>query len=833
MWLSRFWLPRHFVSPSAMAPLAQHRLWFVALCCCVALKAALPCAAQEPAFLAAAQPLDIEGDIALHMLDGVSRFLHSKNQQVIEQRAQHWQPDFSSAEAYARSLQSNRQRLANMLGIVEPRIIPSEMDKSELVALHRSARVSTEQSSTTDGYRVSLVRWPVLSDPDPKRSLVSVYGEGLLLEPPAGVAPTADIVLLPDCDAQLMKLCTGESGVPSATTWPLALVKLNCRVLVPMQISRQVQPRNGRALLTDREFVYRSSFVLGRHLIGYEVQKVMSAIDWLRSTSQVSGRPENQPERARPLKLIGLGEGGRSALFTAALDSRVDQLTLCGSFGPMEQLWREPIDRNVFGLLSEFGGAELLTMVAPRPVWLIQAAVANQVLNSSSGGAPGNIEPITPADAQRELERAQALVQPWHDNSTWFISVTQPSVTHPSAAETTSDASAWTTVIPHDLKYLAKHLLNQELPNASLDRHIEFAIVKPIDERQIQQRAVEELDRHNQLLLRESAFVREQFMSRLKTGSLAEYEASLEEYRRIFHDEIIGRFDEELLPANVRVRQMRRTEKWTAFEVVLDVFPDVIAYGVLLLPTDLAADQQRPVVVCQHGLEGRPTDTFEGDHPAYHDFAAKLCEQGYVVFAPQNLYLFKDRFRSLQRQANPLGKTLFSIIVPQHQQIVNWLKTLPCVDPQRIGFYGLSYGGKSAMRIPALVTDYSLSICSADFNEWVVKNASTRDDFSYMWTGEYEIFEWNLGGTFNYSEMAALICPRPFMVERGHFDGVGKDAWVAFEYAKVRNLYAAQLGIADRTEIEWFVGPHTIHGQGTFEFLDRHLRRSQEHPTVK
>ena len=25
------------------------------------------------------------------------------------------------------------------------------------------------------------------------------------------------------------------------------------------------------------------------------------------------------------------------------------------------------------------------------------------------------------------------------------------------------------------------------------------------------------------------------------------------------------------------------------------------------------------------------------------------------------------------------------------------------------------------MRVPALVTDYCLSICSADFNEWVVK----------------------------------------------------------------------------------------------------------------
>jgi hypothetical protein len=122
------------------------------------------------------------------------------------------------------------------------------------------------------------------------------------------------------------------------------------------------------------------------------------------------------------------------------------------------------------------------------------------------------------------------------------------------------------------------------------------------------------------------------------------------------------------------------------------------------------------------------------------------------------------------------------------------------------------------------VKNYCLSICSADFNDWVWKNASTRSPYSYVWTGEYEIFEWDLGSTFNYAEMAALIAPRPFMVERGHFDGVAPDETVAYEFAKVRHLYNARLKLPpDRCRIEWFVGPHTIHGVGTFEFLHHHL----------
>jgi hypothetical protein len=150
------------------------------------------------------------------------------------------------------------------------------------------------------------------------------------------------------------------------------------------------------------------------------------------------------------------------------------------------------------------------------------------------------------------------------------------------------------------------------------------------------------------------------------------------------------------------------------------------------------------------------------------------------------------------------------------------LSSLPYVDAAHIGFYGLSYGGKTAMRVPALVDRYCLSICSGDFNEWIWKTTSLTYPASYVGMNEYDMYEWDLGETFNYAEMAGLIAPRPFMVERGHSDGVGRDDWVAYEYAQVRLLYA-QLKIPDRTTIEFFDGPHTIHGVGTFEFLHKQL----------
>jgi hypothetical protein len=52
---------------------------------------------------------------------------------------------------------------------------------------------------------------------------------------------------------------------------------------------------------------------------------------------------------------------------------------------------------------------------------------------------------------------------------------------------------------------------------------------------------------------------------------------------------------------------------------------------------------------------------------------------------------------------------------------------------------------------------------------------------------------------------------------------VGIDEWVAYEYVKVNRLYS-QLKIPERTEIEYFDGPHTIHEVDTYCFLHRHLQ---------
>ena len=757
----------------------------VILTACALMTACSPQAIARPASrIAGTQPLTLEGDIASHLVAGVDRFLLGELEKSIERRRRHWSYDFSSPDAYSVSVEPNRKRLAHIIGVRDERI---GFDAPELIG-------TTERPVLVgrgDGYNAYAVRWPAFGD---------VHAEGLLLTPTSG-PPVANVVAIPDADQSPEMLAGLIEGVPFESQFARRLAESGCRVLVLTLINRQTVKRtavDGRRSveLTNREFLYRSAFELGRHVIGYEVQKVLAAVDWFAKDNTKIG-------------VMGWGEGGLIALYAGALETRIDAVCVSGYFNSRQDVWREPIERNVFGLLDEFGDAELASMVVPRTLIIEASKGPEVVVPAGTRAAPGRL--VTPEleDVRSEIQRFKELISPakFETNIRLIIS------DGPYGSSMSLDA-------------LLESLAGREVVRSGTTPE---RLAKSFDLESRQERQIHEIDRHNQRLLDQSAYVRKQFFSKLDTSSAEKFAKTAEWYREYFYEDVIGKFDYDLLPPNVRSRRSYDEARYVGYEVVMDVFPDVIAYGILLVPKDIKQGDRRPVVVCQHGLEGRPQSVVTGASRAYRDYAAKLAERGFVTFAPQNLYIFKDRFRTLQRKANPIKKSLFSIIVPQHQQIVDWLCSLPYVDPGRIAFYGLSYGGKTAMRVPPLVGNYCLSICSADFNEWIWKNASTRSPYSYVWSGEYEIFEFDLGNTFNYAEMAALIAPRPFMVERGHFDGVAPDETVGYEFAKVRHLYQAQLGIGNRCEIEWFPGPHTINGKGTFDFLHKYL--NWPHPT--
>jgi dienelactone hydrolase len=742
------------------------------------------------------EALTLTGDVSRLLVEANDRFLDERIAAVAAERAARWRKDAASGETPTAGAEAHRTSLRRMLGIGrDARTTPAEF---EFHGAHKEGPLAAGP-----GVRVYAVRWPAFG---------AVHGDGLLVEPSdTNTPPVADLVLVPDAGQSPEDLAGLVPGTPAADAHALRFARAGCRVLVPGLIGRDVNVHK----MPDREWLHRPAFELGRHLLGYEIQKAIAGVDGLLA-SQGAAR--------RKVGIAGWGEGGLIALYSAALDDRIPAVLVSGYFGPRETLWTEPAEHNVFGLLAEFGDAEIASLISPRPLIL------------ESGCAPDFAFRPGPDGGIERLDRPAAL----NGKPGRFLRPTADAVAAETARlrELVGDRSriaSSTSDRPFDAAAVAALLegLGVSAPAASGPAAHDGPVLPPADPARIaagRATRVAEIERHNRAVLTASAMEREAYFRDLKTGSVAEFQATIEPYRERFRTAVIGDFDVPLAPPHPRSRPFQMGLSTVSYEVVLDVFPGTMAYGILTLPAGLdpARGPRRPVVVCQHGLEGRPQDVIgEAKHSAYAAFATRLAERGYVTFAPQNGYLGHDLFRLQQFKAQSIGRTLFSTIVAQHRQITDWLATLPFADPDRIAFYGLSYGGKTAMRVPPLVGRYCLSICSGDFNEWVWKNAATDERslrYSYAGRQEYEIFEWDLGGTFNYAEMAALICPRPFMVERGHFDGVAPDEAVAAEFAKVRRLYQARLGIGDRCAIEWFAGPHAIHGFGTYEFLNRHLR---------
>ena len=754
--------------------------------------------AQAAQRLPGTELLELPADPSAAMVAGIDRFLMLQLERATAGRATRWNKDLSSPLAYSQSIAPHREILQRVIGAIDARMKVEGLD-------YVSSTADPALVAETELIRVWSVRWPVFE---------GVFGEGLLLEPRTELK--ARVVALPDADQTPEMIAGLASGVGAESQFARRLAENGCQVLVPMLVDRNDAGSGNQRLnrftnQPHREWIYRQAFELGRHIVGYEVQKIRSALDWFAL--------QNTAEKTLSIGLVGFAEGGLIALHTAALDARVAATVVSGYFESRQRVWAEPIYRNLFGELKDFGDAELAAMCAPRRVF-VEHSESPQIKGpppprqGRSGAAPGVWATPEFASVSDEVRRAEGLL-----GASWARDFIQ-----------LINGSEGSTVAVGSDKTLLSFLRTLGVTRSSLlppgkspsDRRTHFSA----EHRQRMQ--VEELVQHTQRILRQSESVRNAFLLRRpKPATLENWAVDSQAFRTNLWDEVIGRLPVASSPSHPRSRLSYENPKWDGYDVTLDVWPDVFAWGVLLLPKDLKPGERRPVVVCQHGLEGLPADTINQDpkgngHQYYKGFAAELAERGFVVFAPHNPYRGGDRFRLLQRKANPLGCSLFSVILAQQDRILDWLTEQPFVDPKRIGFYGLSYGGKTAMRVPALLDRYCLSICSADFNEWITKNATVDSSYSYLFGGEYEMPEFNLGNTFNYAEMAALIAPRPFMVERGHDDGVAPDEWVAHEFARVQRFYT-KLGIGSKAAIEFFDGPHTINGQGTFRFLHTHL----------
>lgn len=751
--------------------------------------------ADTTSFFSRAWSLEYEKHMVQRMKSGINRFFDRYRQEVLGQRDRYWKRNLSSPHAYQASVADNRKQLQKIIGLIDQRR-PVHME--QFVRNSGSPTVAE-----TNQYTITQIRWPVLS---------GVWGEGLLVTPKEDI--TARVVALPDADQLPEDIAGLQRHQNSVSPYALDLAASGVQVLIPVLINRKStfssaqnvvprQPWQGEAapetLATNqphREWIYRQAYVMGRHIIGLEIQKVLSGIDWFYQQALT-----DDPV----VGVTGYGEGGLLALYAAAVDTRIDAALVSGYFGPRKSLWTEPLYRNVWGLLKTFGDAEVASLIMPRSLTVEYSTgpTVDGPPPSSNGvyraAVPGTLDTPPFEAVQQEFGRLRGFFT--GGSITPDIELIHGPA-HQRQVDPGSEAAlrAFTKRLGVDQLHAVQQL--------------------PVDQRQHftpqrrQGKQVQQLTDFLHDLLDTQDRNRYAFME-ADWSSPGAWKASMKPYRKHFYEEVIGRIPQELLPPNARMRKVYDREQWTGYEVVLDVWPNVFAWGVLAVPKDLNPGEKRPAVVVQHGHAGTPSTPIRVD--SYNNILPRLVKRGFVVFAPHNPYEFNIR------KATPLKASVFSVIIPQHQQIVNWLQSQEHVDPERIGFYGKSWGGRTALRVPVYVDDYTLSICSAYFNQWPRKVMSTQHSNTYMRTSSIGVYEFNMGNTLGHAEMAMLLAPKPFMVETGYQDGVAPHEWVGYEFTKVQRVYD-HLGIGGRAVLGFHMGGHEVHADTIFPFLHKHLQ---------
>jgi len=257
---------------------------------------------KMPQVLPGTKPLMMEGDLSIKMLEGAHKFIEKKIDESIAKRLKLWNRDLTSKEAYEKSVEPNRRRFMKYIGVedkTQPMVnynvgIP---DKYPSVVMEKiSTNNDPELVSETDKYKIYQVRWPVLN---------GVYGEGLLLQPKT--KSKADIIAIPDADQEPEQLVGLMPGIAPESQFARHLAENGFQVLVPVIISRTLLFPGKPQQQTYREWLYRQSYHMGRHIIGYEVEKVLAAIDWFK-----------QSDKNVKIGVAGYCEGGLIAFYSAA-----------------------------------------------------------------------------------------------------------------------------------------------------------------------------------------------------------------------------------------------------------------------------------------------------------------------------------------------------------------------------------------------------------------------------------------------------------------------------------------------------------------------------------
>lgn len=138
-------------------------------------------------------------------------------------------------------------------------------------------------------------------------------------------------------------------------------------------------------------------------------------------------------------------------------------------------------------------------------------------------------------------------------------------------------------------------------------------------------------------------------------------------------------------------------------------------YYKIMKPRDLAPGKRYPVVVDIYGGPARQRVNNAWGN-LFHQY---LAQHGYVVFSLDNRGSGERGVKFETALLGPSGGRLGHIDVQDQVRGVEFLRTLPFVDGQRIGIYGWSYGGYLALMCLMQAPDsFAAGVAGAPVTDW-------------------------------------------------------------------------------------------------------------------
>ncbi len=287
----------------------------------------------------------------------------------------------------------------------------------------------------------------------------------------------------------------------------------------------------------------------------------------------------------------------------------------------------------------------------------------------------------------------------------------------------------------------------------------------------------------------------------------------------------------DAVPLDIEVTSSVDCGEYRRDRVVFDVEAAMSVPAYLLVPHDRATPGPAILAIHGHG-PGKATVCGLDDNDVQQrrdidacrgDYGHQLARRGYVVLAP-DLRAFGERqdpqwdphthkydcdwnlVCAVMAGVNPLAQNLWDL-----QRCLDVLTQHPQVDPQRVGVAGFSYGATMALVLTAVDERVRAAVVSGFLSSWAAAHR-------VPWNMCGSQVMWGQLGAIEHVDLAALVLPRPLLVESGIDDDIFPVA-AARETVSALRAQFDDLGNELKLVHDIFVGGHRWNGDLVTDFL--------------